>query len=146
MTTNTNPLPAWRQKIAGIRQRVDEADAKKRQAELNTVDTVTRQHRQDVAWVLGQLGMKPTFGVNSSVGTVDDFYIALTYIESNDEQLNTAYDVGLFVVHALHNRTVWLSTQQESGWVLDRFNMRQLDDVAYDLDVAIEALEREAAR
>ncbi len=31
MTPTTIPVPAWRAKIAGIRQRVDEADARKRQ-------------------------------------------------------------------------------------------------------------------
>lgn len=144
-TTTTKPVPAWRQKIAGIRQRMDEADAKKRLAELSTDDTYMRQQRRDVAWVLGELGMTPTFNPGSSVAVVDDFVFTITYIEADDET-GTVYNVGLFIAHTLHNRTVWLSARQISNWMLDRHNMRPIDDIAYDLDVAIEALEGEAAR
>lgn len=151
MDTTTTPTPAWRQKIAAIRQRVDEADARKRQAELNeAAKMVNRQKQVDLLLLLKRLGIvfegasvREVFEGESSSCLLDGVRFFLRYEESTLEQ---QHDVALTVTYQGNARQIWVSLGQVSDWILDQTNLISLDDLACKLDVALGAMGFEVMR
>lgn len=157
-TTNTTTVPAWRQKIAGIRQRVDEADAKKREEELNNVTRRNRQRQIDLFLLLRRLGIIPmstsqqnefASDVSTRYITQDATWFELRYsiLDEEDEDGHLLFMPMLMFGELSEAREVPLTfSAQISDFELERSLLLPLEKIAYSIDVALDALELEAAR